>query len=639
MSFRYKTILGVALIEITLLLFLVWSSMEQMRRSSELQLVEQAQTTASLFSSMVKDSVLSFDLATLESFVSELMKNPGLVYVRVYDREQLLAVGGESREVEGTFHSDTGLDSVTDNIFDIRAPIEESGIPYGRVELGVTTRPVTERLSRATWNASLLALAEILISALFSFILGSWLVRQLEVLRNASSEISSGKLGIQIPAKGSDEIAETIHFFNRMSTELELSTRQLNQLNLSLEGKVEERTMNLARSNQKLSSIMENMGDALFVLDSGQRVAIHNPAAEQLFSQKEADYLSGCPFLELFPQELEQKVTMMVESEEQCRESLFFSSDGKRLLLEFTLTPLPMESAESLKLVLIRDISEQYKLKEKEAMVAFQSGISEMSASIMHNIGNIITGLQGHVLRMEMGESWLGKTSQAVNVALEKQHSEEWPKEKFQQTLQATLGIIKNSNKKYFSVAIKGLKGGLDDIENVIRLQNSQEKPSFTCTQFHSGFFFEDLLLRFESETDQAGITVEVEIEPGLEDLFLPRNQLFQVLLRLIKNSIWAIEQRERGDGRIIITLVSQLRTNQSGLRLTIEDNGIGIEKERIKTLFNFAHTKGEKKGSLGLHESANFIRAIGGSIEMESDGVGRGATLEIWLPTTEELS
>lgn len=202
MSFRLKTILGVALIEVTLLVVLVWNGMMLMRNSGEEQLIRQAETTSALFASMVKDPVLSYDLATLETFVVELMKNPGLVYVRIYDQDQLLASGGEEDWVKRPFLADYSLDSVIDAVFDIRADIVESEQHYGHVELGISTQQLQERLSSATWKTSGLAMAEILLSALFSFLLGSWLVKQLEILRQASRAISDGQLGVQVPVKG-----------------------------------------------------------------------------------------------------------------------------------------------------------------------------------------------------------------------------------------------------------------------------------------------------------------------------------------------------------------------------------------------------------------------------------------------------
>ncbi|HIJ22841.1 MAG: HAMP domain-containing protein [Gammaproteobacteria bacterium] len=629
MSFRLKTILGVALIEITLLLFLVWSSMDQMRRSSELQLIQQAETTSSLFSSMVKDSVLSYDLATVETFVSELMSNPGLVYVRVYDQQQLLAVGGRDVASTQPFHPDQSLETVTDTVFDISAPIRESGILYGRVELGISTQQVEERLDNATWRSSLLASTEILISALFSFILGSWLVKQLEVLRRASSEISSGKLGHQIPVKGNDEIAETIRYFNQMSVDLEESILHLNLLNTSLEEQVAERTLTLSQTNQQLSSIMENMADTLFVLNQEQQIIIHNPAAERLFSCGN-DHFHQLQFKELFPEHRYPKIEEMMMCEEVCTENFVLSSDEESQILSVTLSPLPADMGMGQKLVLIRDITEQQKLEEKEQMIAFQSGVTDMSSSIMHNIGNIITGLQGHLLKVQMGSKHLNKAGEVIKHRLDQSDDVE--------TLKGLVRLIDeliaHTNSKFFTQSTEGLSNGLRDIGAVIHLQNSHSKPNFRQTEFHPSFFFDDVIAMLDKKIKQYGIEVFVEIEPGVESLKLPRNQLFQVILRVMNNGIAAIEKSGNEMGEIEVRLMRESRNGKSGVRITVLDNGIGIERERLTKIFAFAHTSQGGGGGFGLHESSNFIKAFGGTIELHSEGVGTGAMVEIWMPS-----
>ena len=89
MSFRVKTILGVALIEAVLLGFLVWKSLEILTFSVEDGLTKRAVTTSRLFADASKDAVISTDLATLETLVNELIQNlvSRLNLVRVFQCE------------------------------------------------------------------------------------------------------------------------------------------------------------------------------------------------------------------------------------------------------------------------------------------------------------------------------------------------------------------------------------------------------------------------------------------------------------------------------------------------------------------------------------------------------------------------
>ena len=77
--------MGIAAIEALLLVILIWNSLDFLKTSNSEQLSKRAITTAELFASASKDAVLSSDLATLDTFVQELLTNPGISYVRIKD--------------------------------------------------------------------------------------------------------------------------------------------------------------------------------------------------------------------------------------------------------------------------------------------------------------------------------------------------------------------------------------------------------------------------------------------------------------------------------------------------------------------------------------------------------------------------
>ena len=72
MSFRLKTILGIALIEAVLLTILVLSGLWYITNSAQSEFMQRVQSTVDAFAVTTKDAVLSTDLASLESFVSEV---------------------------------------------------------------------------------------------------------------------------------------------------------------------------------------------------------------------------------------------------------------------------------------------------------------------------------------------------------------------------------------------------------------------------------------------------------------------------------------------------------------------------------------------------------------------------------------
>ncbi len=76
---------------------------------------------------------------------------------------------------------------------------------------------------------------------------------------------------------------------------------ELKKYHSRLESLVEERTVNLKRTNEKMSEILASITDAYYCLDSGWRFTDLNRLAEQLFSRSAGDLL-GRVIWEEFPQ-------------------------------------------------------------------------------------------------------------------------------------------------------------------------------------------------------------------------------------------------------------------------------------------------------------------------------------------------
>jgi len=269
MSFRLKTILGIAGIEALLLAILIWTSLSYLHASNEKELIKRAATTAALFATTTKDAVLATDLASLEAFVGEVLTNPGLVYARVVSNSQgVLAVSGDRAALVRPFVADDTLDGVDDGVFDAAATISAAGKVYGRVEIGLSTDYLTEVIANARDRAALIAGIEMTLVALFSFALGVYLTRQLRGLTDGARRLAGGELGYQINVGGRDELAETARAFNEMSSSLlrsqraqQRAERDLRQLTEDLEERVRLRTKQLAELNRRLE--FQSLHDAL----------------------------------------------------------------------------------------------------------------------------------------------------------------------------------------------------------------------------------------------------------------------------------------------------------------------------------------------------------------------------------------
>jgi methyl-accepting chemotaxis protein len=230
MSFRLKTILGIAVIEATLLTVLILSGLWYITNSTQREFLQRVQSTADAFALTTKDAVLSTDIASLESFVTEVLTYPGVRYARIRDGQgRVLASAGDSLLLERPFKLDQAFEQVDDGILDTRAQIREAGIVFGEVEIGLTVDELQKLIQNAKQYGISIGVVEMLLVALFSFILGGYLTRQLAGLTAASHQIAAGNLGYQLEVKGNDELAETAQAFNTMSSEVAAAYAQVQQ--------------------------------------------------------------------------------------------------------------------------------------------------------------------------------------------------------------------------------------------------------------------------------------------------------------------------------------------------------------------------------------------------------------------------
>lgn len=277
MSLRLKIIIGVGLIETLLLIILLASVLSYMRQTSVQQFEDYVASTTHLFSTTIKDAVLSLDLASLNTYTDEILKNKSLLYSRVYDtNNQLLATGMNSGYIETPFFMDPSYAVVNDGVFDSETMITVGETPYGRIEMGFSTDYIDQENKKAGYLAGTIALIEILLIAFFSFLLGIFLTRQLKTLRNAALSITAGHLDSKVNINSNDEIGDVAAAFNRMVDSLTQANassmayqEELAELNKSLEQRIEKRTKKILHQKDELQS-------AYSQLQQTQRQLVHS---------------------------------------------------------------------------------------------------------------------------------------------------------------------------------------------------------------------------------------------------------------------------------------------------------------------------------------------------------------------------
>jgi len=221
-SFRLKTVLGIAMIELTVMAILITLNQFALGGSATTQLFDRTESTGRVFANTVADAVIATDLATLDATIASAVSTADLAYIRVVNPAGIvLSQGGAEEALAREFIADTSFDTATtDHIIDVSIPVTVGGATFGAVELGMSTTAVEQEVQQAlTWNI-IVAILGMSLVAIFGFGLGSILTRQLHGLREGAVRISEGDLETRVDVKGRDELAQTAVCFNHMAQAL-----------------------------------------------------------------------------------------------------------------------------------------------------------------------------------------------------------------------------------------------------------------------------------------------------------------------------------------------------------------------------------------------------------------------------------
>ena len=281
LPFRAKTILGIALIELAVLSLLLWRLLGYMEASSETEYRQLITATTRAYGVAARDAVVASDLGVLRSLTRQMLNYPGVSYARVRDAQgRTLAEAGEAAML-ARVRGDPAqqLASLTDGIYDATDEITVAGVAFGRIELGVSAADAVKRIEEARrFGISLVAL-ELLLVALFSWLLGSYLMRQLRDLSEGAHQVAAGALGLQIKVRSRDEIGATALAFNRMSSQLAKGYAEL---------AAKERELQLR------ARVIETMAVGTAVIDATQPevpIIDINPAFERITGYARAEAL------------------------------------------------------------------------------------------------------------------------------------------------------------------------------------------------------------------------------------------------------------------------------------------------------------------------------------------------------------
>ncbi|TMW70353.1 ATP-binding protein [Alteribacter natronophilus] len=237
-------------------------------------------------------------------------------------------------------------------------------------------------------------------------------------------------------------------------------------------------------------------------------------------------------------------------------------------------------------MVIIEKIFSNIKVRERMMESERLNVISELSASISHEIRNPLTVTSGFLQLLTRSDS-LGK-----------------------------------NDRRYVDLSMQEVKRAETIVTDFLSLAKPQAENMVTSDLKAEADYVNNIMIPYAK---MHRVDVNFSFSNTLETTF-DRNQLKQTLINLYKNGVEAVEEGSRGKLDVSIS------SRDQKIVIRIEDNGRGMSREEIARIGKpYYSTKKEGTG-LGMLMVFSTINKLGGRIKVDSEK-GKGTVFTITIP------
>jgi len=378
-------------------------------------------------------------------------------------------------------------------------------------------------------------------------------------------------------------------------TELHTSERALSQ-------QKEE----LSETRSFLRGVLENSQDIIFLTKpTGKIISINNGAVASLgYTNTEAT--------EKYAKDLAVDSQQMVElfkeafrsGHSNCFEIKLRRRDGSEVIGSLSLTTITDQFGHIVEVAgICRDITNRLKLQEDLIQTERLAAIGKMAAGVAHEINNplaiieMISGVIDETLvDAEIDTESRSELREAVDSLLLQTR-------RCASITHSLLGFSRKSTGATITVKVTDI--------------------------------LDELIALMRPELRRMDVTISKDFSSDLPLIETDVTLLEQVLVNLVRNALDAIEENSPDSPYLGITAeLCEDPDEGARIAITIRDNGIGIEEDDLKQIFDLFYTsKPPGKGTgLGLSIVHNILNKLGGDISVESE-VGVGTSFILMLP------
>lgn len=267
---------------------------------------------------------------------------------------------------------------------------------------------------------------------------------------------------------------------------------------------------------------------------------------------------------------------------------------------------------------------------------AHKAGMAEMATGVLHNIGNMLNNLTTAVgvLDEMVKNSRLGGLKKA-NQLLETfaEPLEQQPKGPQLMQYYRRLEEIRTDEFQRFSTEVRSISERIDELSKGVVAQRKYASLDYHIERVHIKDVVQDAVMLKSSAgiegDDGVSIVEAYHCEQPIECVKI---KILHVLTNLILNARESLLHTDLGGQEKVIQITVD-RADESMLRITVADNGAGIDPEHLEKIFHYGFTTKANGSGIGLHVAANSMTEMGGSLSVASAGKGQGAAFQVLVP------
>ena len=359
---------------------------------------------------------------------------------------------------------------------------------------------------------------------------------------------------------------------------------------------VERSTNNIALERERLSTLINNMQDAVLACDSSFRIVLYNAATLSLFDTHAE--LFGKPideYLELRDSKNQPAILSHLTSQDgrvvssNDFELVYSKNERANLYISLSRIKLAGESAGSGYMVILRDITKQKSLEDER---------DEFIAVMSHELRTPVSIVEGSIGLARLAEKEKNNT---VGEYLNKAH---------EQTVM--LAEIVNS------------------LSTLVTIQSDRDRPR--VSEIQPTHILNNLRTNYETKAKEKNLELKIRVGENLPTIWTNKEYVDEILQNFITN---AIKYTKQGS----ITVEAKAGED-GGIEFSVSDTGIGISKSDQNHVFEKFwrsedfYTRESNGTGLGLYIVDKLAEIMHAKLSVRSE-LGRGSTFSIMLPPT----